>query len=77
MTPKRPRDPNQLAKSIIDIAKGHRTRASFRRPNDALCDWDCDRADADVSIKHVPAFVWSIERAAAGKGGAWPMIPPI
>jgi hypothetical protein len=24
MTPKRPRDPNQLAKSIIDIAKGQK-----------------------------------------------------
>ena len=26
MTPKRPRDPNQLAKSIIDIATGQKQR---------------------------------------------------
>ncbi len=28
-----------------------------------------DRADADVAIEHVPAFVGSIERATAGKFG--------
>ena len=38
---------------------------------------DRDRADAHVTIVDVPAFVGSIERAAAGEGGHVPMIPPI
>ena len=31
MTPKRPRDPNQLAKSIIDIATGQKSQVPVRR----------------------------------------------
>jgi hypothetical protein len=33
MTPKRPRDPNQLAKSIIDIATGQADEATSDRPH--------------------------------------------
>jgi hypothetical protein len=32
MTPKRPRDPNQLAKSIIDIARGRSLTANTTIP---------------------------------------------
>jgi hypothetical protein len=33
--------------------------------------------DAHVTIVDVTAFVWGIERAAAGEFGHAPMIPPI
>lgn len=35
MPPKRPRDPNQLAKSIIDIATGERTEPAQTSPERA------------------------------------------
>jgi len=40
MTPKRPRDPNQLAKAIIDIAAGDRTDppSNDKDPADDSCN---------------------------------------
>ena len=38
---------------------------------------DRNRADLHVSVIDVPAFLASIFRSAAGKGGHAPMIPPI
>jgi hypothetical protein len=32
MTPKRPRDPNQLAKSIVDIATGEKPNPPPKKP---------------------------------------------
>jgi hypothetical protein len=37
MTPKRPRDPNQLAKSIIDIATGQKPNRDSTPTSGAVC----------------------------------------
>jgi hypothetical protein len=44
-------------------------------------DWNADpvsdRADADIAVIDVPAFVLGFEIAAAGEGEHAPMVPPI
>ncbi len=47
MTPKRPRDPNQLAKSIIDIATGQVEYPTGKSPNRAKGGEKGGRARAD------------------------------
>jgi hypothetical protein len=35
-----------------------------------------DRAHTDVAVEHLPGFLRSVGRSAAGKNGHGPMIPP-
>jgi hypothetical protein len=66
VTPKRPRDPNQLAKSIIDIATGQKPD---RDPTPEEQGKDPAAVAMGKKVGAARATVASVVIAAAGEGG--------
>ena len=70
-TPKRPRDPNQLAKLIVDIASGDQTD-TLPQPKDAAAQAMGRKGGAARSASMTPERRAEIARKAAEKRWAKP-----
>lgn len=65
-TPKRPRDPNQLAKLIVDIASGDQTE-TLPQPKDAIAQSMGKKGGAARAASMTPERRAEIARNAAAK----------